>query len=194
MLDGNTGSVPPPPRTTLEVYLANPRPSRNRARRDNRSSNGTVTLRRSSTTPVAQAPSQGEPPLPTPSAENPVSYQPSNPVYDQSTEFRYSKSQLLDIYRAQIESGGSNGDISHLLENGWDPKQSNGANGRGSWGKSSDGRDAQGPNVAWESKGNIQPINLEEMTEEEKIVSTQTPLTTIPLTFDSYSLVMSTHQ
>ena len=132
--------------------------------------NGTVTLRRSSTTPVAQASSQGEPPLPTPSAENPASYQQPNSTYDQSTDFRYSKSQLLDIYKAQVESGASNGDISHLLENSWDPKQSNGANGRAGWGKSNDGRDAQGPGICWESKGNVQPIGLEEMTEEEKIV------------------------
>jgi PERQ amino acid-rich with GYF domain-containing protein len=77
-----------------------------------------------------------------------------------------------------VESGASNGDISHLYENGWDPKQSNGANGRSSWGKSSDGRDTQGPGIAWESKGNIQPVGLEEMTEEEKIVgfAMHTPL------------------
>ncbi|PMD35994.1 hypothetical protein L207DRAFT_587025 [Hyaloscypha variabilis F] len=168
--DGNIGPVPPPPRTTLDDYLANARPSRNRARRENRASNGTVTLRRSSTTPVAQPPSQGEPPLPTPSAETPATYQPSSSMYDQSTEFRYSKSQLLDIYRTQMESGASNGDISHLFENGWDPKQSNGANGRSSWGKISDGRDAQGPNIAWEPKGDIQPIGLEEMSEEEKLL------------------------
>lgn len=169
-LDGNTGPVPRPPRTTLEDYLTNARPLRNRARRENRPSNGTVTLRRSSTTPVAQAPSQGEPPLPTPSAETPASYQPPNSIYEQSTEFRYSKNQLLDLYRAQMDSGASNGDISHLFENGWDPKQANGANGRSSWGKSSDGRDTQGPNIAWEPKGNIQPIGLEEMSEEEKTV------------------------
>jgi PERQ amino acid-rich with GYF domain-containing protein len=175
-LDENTGRVPPPPRTTLDDYLANARPSRNRARRDNRPSNGTVTLRRSSTTPVAQASSQGEPPLPTPSAETPASYQQPNSTYEQSTDFRYSKSQLLDIYKAQVESGASNGDISHLLENSWDPKQSNGANGRAGWGKSNDGRDAQGPGICWESKGNVQPIGLEEMTEEEKLVCASTPL------------------
>ena len=177
--DGNVRQVPPPPMTTISDYLANPKISRNRARRENRPSNGTVTLRRSSTTPVAQPSQQGEPPLPTPTAENPATYQPSSLMYDQSTEFRYSKSQLLDIYRAQVESGATNGDISHLFENGWDPKQSNGANGRASWGKSSDGRDAQGPNIAWEPRGDIQPIGLEEMSEEEKLVgpsiSLQTP-------------------
>jgi PERQ amino acid-rich with GYF domain-containing protein len=101
-------------------------------------------------------------------------------MYDQSTEFRYSKSQLLDIYRTQMETGASNGDISHLFENGWDPKQSNGANGRSSWGKISDGRDAQGPNIAWEPKGDIQPIGLEEMSEEEKLVGLSTPPTVLP--------------
>jgi PERQ amino acid-rich with GYF domain-containing protein len=194
-LDGNTGPMPPPPKTTIYDYLANPKISRNRARRENRPSNGTVTLRRSSTTPVAQASSQGEPPLPTPSAESSLSYQQLNPIYDQSTDFRYSKSQLLDFYRAQVESGAANGDISHLYENGWDPKQSNGANGRSSWGKSSDGRDTQGPSIAWEPKGNIQPIGLEEMTEEEKIVGYARRFTNgIPLTLNSCSLVTLTHQ
>ena len=173
--DGNVGQIPPPPRTTIEDFLANPKISRNRARRENRASNGTVTLRRSSTTPVAQPP-QGEPPLPTPTAETPATYQPSSLMYDQPTEFRYSKNQLLDIYRAQVESGTANADISHLFESGWDPKQSNGANGRSSWGKNSDGRDAQGPNIAWEPRGDIQPIGLEEMSEEEKLVCPSIPL------------------
>lgn len=168
--DGNTGIIPPPPKTTLYDYCANPKVSRNRARRENRPSNGTVTLRRSSTTPVAQVSSHIEPPLPTPSAETPSSYQQLNQGYDQQSEFRYSRNQLLEIYKQQQESGALERDISHLYEPGWDPRQSNGANGRSSWGKSTDGRDSYGPNIAWEPKGNVLPISLDEMTEEEKLV------------------------
>jgi len=172
--DGNTARIPCPPTATLEDYIKIAKPSRLRARRESRTTSngtGTVTLRRTSTTPVAQPSSQAEAPLPTATTEVPVSYQQPNSIYEQPTEFRYTKNQLLDIYKAQRESGGLDRDISHLFENGWDPTQSNGANGRASWGKSSDGRDNQGPNIAWEPKGNIEPLSLQPMTEEEKNVS-----------------------
>ncbi|CAG8962307.1 hypothetical protein HYFRA_00005362 [Hymenoscyphus fraxineus] len=134
------------------------------ARRDSRATNGTLTLRRPSTTPFAPASSQGEAPLATPTAD----MQPSQ--YEHSTDTRYSKNQLLDIYRAQEESGGLQGDVSRLFVNNWNPEQSNGTNGRTGWGKSGDGRDSYGPEACWDTNGLIRPVGLEEMSEQEKVV------------------------
>lgn len=89
----------------------------------------------------------------------------------ESTENRYSKNKLLDIFRAQQNSEGSNSDVTKLFMNNWDPGHSNGINGRG-WGKGSDSRDhSYGPDVCWDQTGQNQPIGLEEMSALERSVS-----------------------
>jgi PERQ amino acid-rich with GYF domain-containing protein len=145
-----------------------------RSRRDNRSTNGTLTFRRSSNAPHIQ-PSQAES-LPTPSVEASEDVPPPpNPSYDQSVpaDLRYSKARLLDMYKAHRESkdsGASNGDVSRLFEDGWNPGHSNGTNGR-AWGKTTDGRETFGPDACWDMNGSQRLISLEEMTDEEKNVS-----------------------
>lgn len=91
-------------------------------------------------------------------------------LYENTENTRYSKEQLLEIYRIQKESGNTNGDVSHLLHPDFDPWQVNGTNGRASWGKSSDGRDTYGPNVCWDKQASNEPITLQPMTDEEKSV------------------------
>ncbi|RDL30795.1 GYF protein [Venustampulla echinocandica] len=140
------------------------------ARREARSTNGTLTLRRSSTTPFASTASQGESQLSTSSSEIQSSQQASNSAYDLPTDARYSKNQLLDIYRAQEDPGAANGEISRLFVNNWNPERSNGANGRSGWGKSNDGRDTYGPEICWDINGSVRPVGLQEMAEEEKIL------------------------
>ncbi|PQE20524.1 GYF domain-containing protein [Rutstroemia sp. NJR-2017a BBW] len=141
------------------------------SRRDNRSTNGTLTFRRSSNAPHIQ-PSQAES-LPTPSVEASEDVPPPpNPSYDQSVpaDLRYSKARLLDMYKAHRESkdsGASNGDVSRLFEDGWNPGHSNGTNGR-AWGKTTDGRETFGPDACWDMNGSQRLISLEEMTDEEK--------------------------
>jgi PERQ amino acid-rich with GYF domain-containing protein len=144
-----------------------------RARKDTRPANGTLTLRRASTTPFAQASAQGDAPLPTPGADT-LSMQQSS-MYEQSTDTRYSKSQLLDIFKSQEETGALQGDVSRLYVDNWDPEHSNGANGRTGWGKSIDGRDTYGPEICWDTNGQIRPMGLEEMSEQEKIVGCPPP-------------------
>lgn len=58
---------------------------------------------------------------------------------------------------------------------GWDPDNSNGANGRSGWGKTGDGRDNYGPEVCWNRNGDSLPIAFEEMSDLEKTVSLQPP-------------------
>jgi PERQ amino acid-rich with GYF domain-containing protein len=87
------------------------------------------------------------------------------------SEGRFSKNKLLDIYKSQQDTDQSSNDVTRLFMDNWDPAQTNGSNGRG-WGKSSDTRDQNyGPEVCWDQSGQVQPINLEEMSELEKMVS-----------------------
>jgi hypothetical protein len=147
-----------------------------RPRRDNRSANGTVTLRRSSTTPhgtqVPQS-TQPEAAMPLPTSETPFGQQQQHHqqqhhnTSEPAAGGRYSKNSLLDIYRSQPDH--TNGSVSRLFVNSWDPGHSNGSNGRG-WGKSTDSRDNHGPEICWDSSGQVQPIGLEEMSALEKNV------------------------
>jgi PERQ amino acid-rich with GYF domain-containing protein len=172
--------------------LANVQSPSFRARKDSRPANGTLTLRRASTTPFAQPSNQGDAPLPTPGADTQSMQQ--SLMYEQSTDTRYSRSQLLDIFKAQEEAGALQEDVSRLYVNGWNPEHSNSANGRSGWGKSTDGRDTYGPEICWDTNGQVRPVGLEEMSEQEKIV--RIPATTLSTrTYakpPSFSLVMLT--
>lgn len=70
----------------------------------------------------------------------------------------------------QKEAGGGNGDVSNLLHSEFDPWHVNGSNGRAAWGKSNDGRDNYGPNVCWDKQGSNEPLGLQPLTDEEKLV------------------------
>jgi PERQ amino acid-rich with GYF domain-containing protein len=94
----------------------------------------------------------------------------SSSMYEQPTDSRYSRSQLLDVLKAQQEAGTVNRDVSHLYADDWNPGHSNGANGRSTWGRSSDTRETYGPEICWDASGNVQPIALEEMNEIERKV------------------------
>lgn len=138
-----------------------------RPRRESRA-NGFVPLnpRRTSSTPFSN---QDVSHLP--DDDTSVPHSMSNSTYEQPGDIRYSRSQLLDVFKAQQESGAASKDVSHLYANDWNPGHSNGTNGRSTWGRSSDNRDTHGPDVCWESSGNILPIALEEMSELEQKVS-----------------------
>lgn len=164
----NLRTTPPPPRGGFALSLLDYAKS-SRRQRSNRSTNGTLTFRRSSTTPYGSSQSsQVDPTIQTSSAATQESQPQTNASYG-PTDSRYSKTSLLDLFKAQQNSEVANKDVSSLFTNSWDPGHSNGANGRG-WGKSHDGRDTQGPDVCWDSNGSVQPISLEEMTELEKSV------------------------
>ena len=91
-----------------------------------------------------------------------------------STDTRYSKDQLFDLYKAQQNSDGSQSDsLSHLYVGGWQPDAANGA-GNASWGRSDTTRDPQtGPDICWDKDGSIEPLGLTEMDDEEREVSGQ---------------------
>lgn len=85
---------------------------------------------------------------------------------------RYSKEQLLDLYKAQLGVEGSLRDaLPDLYIGGWQPEISNGVGGA-SWSRSDQSREnQQGPDVCWDKDGAVEPLGLMEMDDEEREVS-----------------------
>lgn len=84
---------------------------------------------------------------------------------------RYSKEQLLDLYKAQQSSeGGFKDALPNLYVGGWQPDTANGV-GSASWGRTEQGRDTQsGPEICWDKEGSVEPLGLVEMDDEEREV------------------------
>lgn len=83
-----------------------------------------------------------------------------------SEETRYSKDQLLDMYRAQEKLEQPSPRIEDLFVDGWHPRAPNGTQ-NGGWGKKDHHGDAIGTDLCWDYDGGIQPISLNPMSEEE---------------------------
>ncbi|KAL8932899.1 MAG: hypothetical protein Q9216_006623, partial [Gyalolechia sp. 2 TL-2023] len=83
-------------------------------------------------------------------------------------ETRYSRDQLLDLFRAQPKAGPSNIPVSDLYEEGWNPPSANGTP-NGTWSRRDEMKDGpSGPELCWDHDGNVQPLGLMDMTEEEQ--------------------------
>ena len=88
-----------------------------------------------------------------------------------SENLRYSKEQLLDLYKAQqSSSGGLQDELPNLFLGGWQPDATNGASASG-WTRSEQIRDSQpGPEVCWDKDGVVEPLGLIELNDEEREV------------------------
>lgn len=83
---------------------------------------------------------------------------------------RYSKDQLLDLFRAQGEAGSLSKNTSEHLIEGWNPGTSLAAT-NGAWNRRDEHKDAiSGPDICWDYDGSTQPLGLLELSEEEKEV------------------------
>lgn len=103
-------------------------------------------------------------------ASSPGVYVPPHRNGTATAENRYPKDSILSLFR-QIPLDSDEG-LSELYAGGWEPQATNGASG-GAWGRSIEhGKEnPPGPDVCWDREGNMQPMGLNEMTEEEKEVS-----------------------
>ncbi|KXJ95128.1 hypothetical protein Micbo1qcDRAFT_187381 [Microdochium bolleyi] len=128
--------------------------------RPGRSTNGTLTFRRTSTTPSSQ--SQQVPPSDvSPASGDPAGFSAMTAGSSGSGITRYTREDLLDI-ATNIP------DVSSLFAPGWQPGQINGSAGRG-WGKTAENHPApQEPDVCWDNNGSVRPVGMTEMTSEEK--------------------------
>ncbi|KAL8784349.1 MAG: hypothetical protein Q9213_004000 [Squamulea squamosa] len=84
-----------------------------------------------------------------------------------SSETRYSKEQLLELFRAQARNSSSP-HISDLYVDGWHPSSTNGLT-NGGWSRKDELKDGSaGPEMCWDHEGKVQPLALSDMTDQEK--------------------------
>ena len=107
------------------------------------------------------------------------SYQSSYGRNGASAESRYSKDQLLDLFRMQEKSGSSHTNVNDFFVDGWTPGAINGAS-NGGWGKRDDIKEAAGPDICWDHEGSVNPMAMQEMTEEEREVPLTPMMSTYP--------------
>ncbi|KAI9773026.1 MAG: hypothetical protein M1835_006210 [Candelina submexicana] len=98
-----------------------------------------------------------------------LNYQTISSRSGNAVDNRYSREQLLDLYKSQSESGDLSRNLSNLFVGGWEPKNVGGVNG-GSWGRKDESarEAAPGPDVCWDHDGSVQPLALFDMTEEDR--------------------------
>lgn len=140
-----------------------------RSRRDGRSSNGTLTFRRASATPqsLSQSSNVPEQVMPTSPADPSLASQ-IPPAMSNPSAARYSKDQLLDLFRT---NGGSQDDVSHLFMDGWHPGAGhmNGSATRG-WGKTPEYNTGPDSDLCWSGDAGARPLALQDMSADEKEV------------------------
>lgn len=89
-----------------------------------------------------------------------------------TTDSRFPKHQLMSMYTVQKESGELDKDLTDLFLGGWQPGTGSHANATLLWTpRDEHGRDAgPGPDICWDRGGNISPLGLREMNNDEKEV------------------------
>jgi len=87
-------------------------------------------------------------------------------------ESRYSKGQLLELYKTQYDSDNlHNGNLSSLYVAGWEPTMANGGSA-GGWSRRDDSLRDNMPalDVCWDQSGSKLPLSLADLTDDEKEV------------------------
>lgn len=86
-----------------------------------------------------------------------------------TVEAKYSKEQLLEIFKAQV-SRGLNGHSSEVLTEGWTPGSQNSA-GNGGWMRRDDAKEGPGgPDLCWDTTASVKPLGLAPLDNEEQEV------------------------
>lgn len=137
-------------------------------RRVRRTNGATQTFRRPS---VATTISSSNHTRDASSSEPPARYVPPH-RNGAVVDTRYSKSQLIDLYKSQQESDTSQRDsLTSLYVAGWEPNTANGHSSSG-WNRRDEvsREHAPGSEICWEQDGSVVPVGLSELTDEEKEV------------------------
>lgn len=86
---------------------------------------------------------------------------------------RYTREQMLELYKETQSADG--GLLPDLLMGGWQPEVPNG-NSAG-WGRNDHPRDQQAdPMACWDHDGELDPLGLHDMDEDEREVSEKSDL------------------
>jgi PERQ amino acid-rich with GYF domain-containing protein len=85
-------------------------------------------------------------------------------------ETRYSREQLLDLFRNQRDAGNLDGDLAELYVGEGENGVTNGGGGA-KWARREDSKEnGVGVDICWDRGGGIEPLGLVEMTDEEREV------------------------
>lgn len=95
------------------------------------------------------------------------------PTTMRNGEARYSKEQLLELYKAQRENGALGKNVEEYFVADWDPHMVT-APANGAWGKRDD-KSSAGPEVCWDHGGQAEPLGLSDMSDGEKEVGQYNP-------------------
>ncbi|KAF2089670.1 hypothetical protein K490DRAFT_37669, partial [Saccharata proteae CBS 121410] len=109
-------------------------------------------------------------------AASPGVYVPPHRNGNLIADGRYPKDSLLSLFRSQPDDVDDG--LSELYAGGWEPYATNGASGA-PWGRNNEHKENQPTvDVCWERDGSMDPLNLVEMTEDEKehFTSVNSPL------------------
>ncbi|KAI1430648.1 hypothetical protein GGR50DRAFT_180648 [Xylaria sp. CBS 124048] len=132
--------------------------------------NGTLTFRRTSTTPSTQSLNQQNTSEPVASPDEPalVGAMPvGSTTVENPQPRRYTREEMLAVLNQQ-ESRPQQPDVSTLFVSNWNPGHANGGASRG-WGKTPDSHLLpQEPDVCWDAQGSGKAIGMQEMTAEER--------------------------
>jgi len=83
---------------------------------------------------------------------------------------RYSKEELLELYKSQRDVGSLSKNVEEYFVADWDPHTVS-APANGAWGKRDDHKNnSAGPEVCWDHGGQVEPLGLTGMTENEREV------------------------
>ncbi|EER41770.1 conserved hypothetical protein [Histoplasma capsulatum H143] len=96
-------------------------------------------------------------------------YQSGSPRTN-ANDSRYSKDQLLSLYKSQQDQGSWRKHISDYFMADWNPSDEIPVSVNGSWNKREDLKESSTtrPEVCWDHSGQVQPLALTEMNDEEK--------------------------
>ncbi|KAI0467695.1 gyf domain-containing protein [Xylaria cf. heliscus] len=135
-----------------------------------RTMNGTLTLRRTSTTPSSQAFSQPNPSESVIPSDDPAilaAMPVGSTVVENHAPPRYTREDMLAILSNM--QGAQQPDVSTLFMSGWNPGHANGASSRAAWGKPAESHVLpQEPDMCWDPVGSTKAIGLQDMTTDEK--------------------------
>ncbi len=85
-------------------------------------------------------------------------------------ELRYTRDQLVALYKQQRDAGALDHNLPNIFTGGWNPLDSRDS-ANSAWGKREDTKDSSvGPEICWDHSLRTEPLALIHMSDEEKEV------------------------
>lgn len=99
-----------------------------------------------------------------------ASYQVNSLRNGTAGEIRYTKDQLVALYKQQRDAGALDRNLSDVFTGGWNPLDSRDS-ANSAWGKRDDAKESStGPEICWDYSARTEPLALIHMSDEEKEV------------------------